>query len=98
MLRDRVRLILSYVEETQNGTIPWNHEILREAYNLSHRLPVVSSSKFSEDFYNQCNDVALMTYLGTLTKGSNTLNQFVNKFNVLYDRQGMGRRMRSLFF
>ena len=24
--------------------------------------------------------------------------QFVNKFNVLYDRQGMGRRMRGLFF
>ena len=24
--------------------------------------------------------------------------QFVNKFNVMYDRQGMGRRMRGLFF
>ena len=39
-----------------------------------------------------------MTYLGTLTKGSNDLNQFVNKFNILHDRQGMGRRMRGIFF
>jgi COP9 signalosome complex subunit 6 len=98
MLRDRVRLILDYVRDTQNGSIPWNHEILREAFNLCHRLPVLSSPKYSQEFYNQCNDVALMTYLGMLTKGSNSMNQFVNKFNVLYDRQGMGRRMRGLFF
>jgi len=98
MLRDRVRLIRDYVKDTQNKTIPWNHDILREAYNLSHRLPVVSSSMFKDEFYNQCNDVALMTYLGMLTKGSNTMNQFVSKFNLLYDRQGMGRRMRGLFY
>ncbi|XP_074594417.1 COP9 signalosome subunit 6 isoform X2 [Brevipalpus obovatus] len=97
MLRDRVKIILSFVKDTQDGNIPWNHAILREAHNLSHRLPVITSRKFTEQFYNQCNDVALMTYLGTLTKSSNTLNQFVNKFNVLYDRQGMGRRIRSLF-
>lgn len=49
-------------------------------------------------FFQQCNDVGLMAYLGTITKTCNTMNQFVNKFNVLYDRQGIGRRMRGLFF
>lgn len=49
-------------------------------------------------YFQQCNDVALMTYLGTITKGCNAINQLVNRFNVLYDRQGMGRRMRGLFF
>ncbi|XP_054160880.1 COP9 signalosome complex subunit 6-like [Oppia nitens] len=98
MLRDRVRLILDYIRDIRNESIEWNHEILRETFNLCHRLPVLTTDKFSQDFYNQCNDVALMTYLGMLTKGSNTVNQFVNKFNILYDRQGMGRRMRGLFF
>lgn len=46
----------------------------------------------------QCNDVGLMAYLGTITKTCNSMNQFINKFNVLYDRQGIGRRMRGLFF
>lgn len=45
----------------------------------------------------QSNDVGLITFLGTLTKGCNDINHFVNKFNVLYDRQGRGR-MRGLFF
>ncbi|KAF5269266.1 hypothetical protein FQR65_LT02567 [Abscondita terminalis] len=98
MLHSRVRLVLEYMKAVQAGTLPTNLEILRETYSLCHRLPVVQSLRFRQDFYNQCNDVGLMTYLGTLTKGCNDLNQFVNKFNILYDRQGMGRRMRGLFF
>uniref|UniRef100_A0A4W5K2P6 EIF3F/CSN6-like C-terminal domain-containing protein n=1 Tax=Hucho hucho TaxID=62062 RepID=A0A4W5K2P6_9TELE len=80
------------------GDVPFNHEILREANALCHRLPVLSTIKFKTDFYDQCNDVGLMAYLGTITKTCNSMNQFINKFNVLYDRQGIGRRMRGLFF
>ncbi|KAJ8913532.1 hypothetical protein NQ315_017083 [Exocentrus adspersus] len=98
MLHSRVRLVLEYMKAVQSGQLPRNHEILREAYSLCHRLPVMDGLRFRQDFYNQCNDVGLMTYLGTLTKGCNDLNQFVNKFNILYDRQGLGRRMRGIFF
>ncbi|XP_057668339.1 COP9 signalosome complex subunit 6 [Diorhabda carinulata] len=98
MLHSRVRLVLEYMKAVQNGQLPRNHEILREAYSLCNRLPVIDGARFRQDFYNQCNDVGLMTYLGTLTKGCNDLNQFVNKFNILYDRQGVGRRMRGIFF
>jgi len=97
MLHNRVKVILAYIHAAQKGEVKKNHDILREAYSLCYRLPVLSSSKFSEDYYTQCNDVCLMTYLGAMTKGSNTMNQFLNKFNVLYDK-GMGRRVRGLFF
>jgi COP9 signalosome complex subunit 6 len=100
MLRDRVRIIRDYVVDTKEGRIPWNHEILREAHNLSNRLPLVQSNTFRQEFFNQCNDVALMTYLGMITKGTQSMNQFVTKFGTLYDRQGMGRvgRMRPPFY
>ncbi|OCT59456.1 hypothetical protein XELAEV_18000878mg [Xenopus laevis] len=98
MLHSRVRLILEYVRAAEGGEVPFNHEILREASALCHCLPVLSTDKFKTDFYDQCNDVGLMSYLGTITKTCNTMNQFVNKFNILYDRQGIGRRMRGLFF
>lgn len=98
MLHSRVRLVLQYVKAVESGQLPVNHEILREAFSLSNRLPVLQSPKFKGDFYNQCNDVALMTYLGALTKCCNDINQYVNKFNVMYDRAGLGRRMRGLFF
>ncbi|UYV62007.1 COPS6 [Cordylochernes scorpioides] len=98
MLQLRVRMVLEYVKAVSQGKATPNHEVLREAYSLCHRLPVLRGPAFRNAFYTQCNDVGLMTYLGALTKSCNTTNQFVNKFNVLHDRQGMGRRMRGLFF
>lgn len=98
MLRDRVKLILEYAKDMQAGNVPWNHEILREINSLCHRLPALSSDKFEQEFFTQCNDVALMSYLGMINKGTNTMNHFVNKFNLLYDRSSLGRRMRGLFF
>ena len=52
MLASRVRLILEYVRASQRGDVPFNHEILRQINALSHRLPVLSSEKFKNEFYN----------------------------------------------
>jgi COP9 signalosome complex subunit 6 len=98
MLHSRVKLVLSYIQDVHKGTLPFNQDILREIYALSQRLPIVQNFEFREKFYTQCNEVGLIIYLGALTKGCNDVNQLVNKFNILYDRQGMGRRMRGLFF
>jgi len=98
MLASRVKLVSEYVKAVERGELPHNHEIMRQIRALSHRLPVLESGRFKPEFYTQCNDVALMTLLGTVMKSSNNLNQFVNKFNLVYQRQGMGRRMRGIFF
>jgi len=98
MLASRVKLILEYVKAVEKGEVPHNHEIMRQIRALSHRLPVLESQRFKPEFYTQCNDVALMALLGTVMKSANNLNQFVNKFNTVYQRQGMGRRMRGIFF
>ncbi|CAH2268742.1 jg23766 [Pararge aegeria aegeria] len=98
MLVSRVRAVLATVRAIRDGSLPPRPALLREAKALSNRLPLLTSQQFRTHFYNQCNDVALMTSLGTITKGCNAINQLVNRFNVLYDRQGMGRRMRGLFF
>lgn len=98
MLAGRVKLILEYVKAVEKGELPQNHEIMRQIKALSHRLPVLESERFQPEFLTQSNDVALMTLLGSVMKSANNLNQFVNKFNVVYQRPGLGRRMRGLFF
>lgn len=95
MLHSRIKLVLEYVKDVQAGKLKPNQEILREAFTLSHRLPVVQNPSFKEEFHTQSNDVGLITYLGTLTKAANDINQLVNKFNLLHDRQS--RRMRFFF-
>lgn len=52
MLHSRVKLVLEYVKAVQGGKLRVNHEILREAYSLGHRLPVLQSDRFTTDFYN----------------------------------------------
>lgn len=79
MLHSRIKLVLEYVKDVQDGKLKPNHEILREAFTLSHRLPVVQNPAFKGEFHTQSNDVGLITYLGTLTKAANDINQLVNK-------------------
>lgn len=98
MLHGRIRIIVDYIKAVEAGELPKNHEVLREAYSLCHRLPVMNTPKFREEFYSQCNDVNLITYLGAITKACNTMNQFVNKFNLVYERQSSGRRIRGVLF
>ncbi|XP_062521830.1 COP9 signalosome complex subunit 6-like [Corticium candelabrum] len=98
MLHTRVRLILDYVQAVQAGELPRNHAILREINSLCHRLPAIDTAFFKEDFFTQCNDIMLMSYLASMTKGCDIMNTFIAKLNALFDRHGMGRRMRGLFY
>uniref|UniRef100_A0A4W3GFA0 EIF3F/CSN6-like C-terminal domain-containing protein n=1 Tax=Callorhinchus milii TaxID=7868 RepID=A0A4W3GFA0_CALMI len=63
MLHSRVRVILEYVKAVESGEVPFNHEILREAYALCHRIPVLSTDKFKTDFY----DVSILVLLPSLS-------------------------------
>ncbi|KAK3726891.1 hypothetical protein QZH41_016689, partial [Actinostola sp. cb2023] len=75
MLHSRVKMILEYVNAVKKGDVPCNHEIMRDALSLCQRLPVMKTGMFKEGFYDQCNDVMLMCYLATVTKGCNSLNE-----------------------
>ncbi|XP_039264962.1 COP9 signalosome complex subunit 6-like [Styela clava] len=97
MLHTRICFLQRYIQAVKEGKLPHNHEITREAYALCHRLPVLDCDMLSKDLYDQYNDVTLMTYLGVISKGCHTMNQFISKFNVMCDRQGVGRRIRGLF-
>jgi len=99
MLASRINIILDYIRAVQKGDLAFNHDILREAKALVDRLPILSSNeRFTPEFYTQCNDVALMTLMGSIHKSCNELVQFVNKFNVVHPRQDAGRRMRGMFY
>ena len=57
MLHSRVKIVLAYVKAVENGALPANQEILREAYSLSQRLPVIQNPNFREEFYTVSTEV-----------------------------------------
>jgi len=98
MLHSRIDIIFEYVKCVKAGELPMNEEIMRNCLSLCQRLPVLSTQKFKENLFDQCNDVLLMSYLAAITKGCNVSNELISKFNLIYDRHGASRRLRGLFF
>uniref|UniRef100_A0A914WHQ3 COP9 signalosome complex subunit 6 n=2 Tax=Plectus sambesii TaxID=2011161 RepID=A0A914WHQ3_9BILA len=98
MLHGRLQLLVEYLKAVEAGTLPRNEEVFRDVATLCHRLPVMDGDRFKDEFQNQCSDIKLTAYLGSLTKICGSVNQLVGKLNVLADRQGTGgvRRGRGL--
>jgi len=86
MLNMRVKIITRFVQETKAGKIPRDEGLLRSINALCHLLPAIDTDKFKEDFLTEYNDSLLVTYLATVTKTSNAINEMIEKFNITYDR------------
>lgn len=95
LLNNRIKVILEYVKSVQASKGKKNNEILRDIQSLCNRLPVMNSPNFYREFYTLYNDVTWISYLGVITQGSNTLNQYINKFLVMYDKS-ISKRGRTI--
>lgn len=98
MLHGQVKQVLKYITAVEAGEVERNHQILRETYSLIHRLPLMNTKQFDEEFYTQCNDVNLIVYLGVITKCSDTFSKFLLKYNAMSEKKSSGRRHRGLLF
>jgi len=94
MLNQRIKILLSYLEATKAGKVPMDHGLLRRLVSLVNQLPAIDTQQFQQEFINEYNDALMVTYLASMTKGANTFNEMIDKFNVTYDR---GSRRRGFF-
>jgi len=94
MLNVRVKLLLKYLDGIRTGSIPADHGTLRRVASLCNQLPATDTAQFKQDFINEYNDALMITYLASVTKGTNGINELIDKFNVTYDKQ---TRRRGFF-
>jgi COP9 signalosome complex subunit 6 len=92
MLHLRIKIFLRFIEATESGEIPMDHDILRQLASLVQLLPCLNSPQFKESFLREYNDTLLVTYLATITKGMNLINDVIDKFNLTYEK----RRIRNI--
>eukprot|EP01111_Echinosteliopsis_oligospora_P012919 TRINITY_DN4506_c0_g1_i1.p1 TRINITY_DN4506_c0_g1~~TRINITY_DN4506_c0_g1_i1.p1 ORF type:complete len:313 (-),score=102.33 TRINITY_DN4506_c0_g1_i1:64-1002(-) len=92
MLNTRVKTLHEFLQnEGQNSQ--QNHGILRQIASLCHMLPAIDTPGFQADFLKEYNDVLLVTYLASITKGTSNINELVDKFNTAFERHSRpGRR------
>jgi COP9 signalosome complex subunit 6 len=92
LLYQRMLVLLEYVRAVKQGQLERNDDLLREIGSLCQRLPIINTDDnnnqmFREDFDIQQSDVALVALLACCTQEISTLNDYLNKFQVVHDKQ-----------
>jgi len=87
MLHIRIKLILAFIQATQKGEIPFDHSILRQMASMTRLLPATNAADFQDAYLREYIDTLMVTYLATITKGTNNTNELIEKFNITFRRQ-----------
>jgi len=93
-LNSRIKVIHQFLRDVSQNKIEADHKILRQIKGLCNRLPTMQSLDFKEDLLSEYNDALLVTYLASITKSTNLVNEVVDKFNLAFAVSG-GRRARG---
>ncbi|KAI8062850.1 COP9 signalosome subunit 6 [Gongronella butleri] len=82
MLHSRLVFLQQYLQDVKSGVVPTDHEILRQVSSICLRSPVTDQLAFDDQYSREYNDILLIGYLASLTKGINHINDLVDKFNL----------------
>lgn len=93
MLSERVEVILRYLKAVEAGSVPTDHALLRQIKSLCTQLPALDSPAFREEFLQDHANTLLVTYLGTITKGTSVISEVIDKFSTAYDKHSRRRGM-----
>jgi len=86
MLNLRIKIIRAFLEATAKGEIPRDHAMLRQVSGIVNLLPAIDTPNFKQEFLSEYNDVLLVAYLSTMTKGASIINELVDRYNTAYER------------
>lgn len=87
-LVQRLDVIVRFLAAVQAQEIQPDPRILRMVKSMAAQIPVAHQDQaFESEFISQYNDTLLTTYLATLTKAANNLNDLVDKYNIVHDRK-----------
>jgi len=91
MLYSRISIIRDYLKAVKAGELPENHEVLRQISGLTSRLPIGDDEADAGHGAKDTNDVLLIAYLASITKGCSAMNEMLGKLSVVHDKSSMRR-------
>jgi len=83
-LNTRVRVLRNFLNDVSSGKFEMDHKILRAVKGLINKLPTMDSLLFKEELLAEYNDALLVTYLATVTKSTQLVNDVLDKFNSIF--------------
>lgn len=98
MLKNRMELLVAFLEATASGAIEIDHGLLRKVAGVCARLPAMDCKEFTEAFADERQDSLVVTYLAGVTKSLCSMNEAVDMFNRSNERAATGTSKRRGVF
>ena len=80
MLKNRLTGLVEILR-SRPEQIASNPKRMRELQSMCNRIPVASSRVFTNEFYKEYSEAFLVSYMSTLTKGTNVASELVEKLD-----------------
>lgn len=96
MLQERIACLVAYVEAVCDNRVTADNDVMRQIASLCNRLPAIDGNDFSSEFNADYNDVALLSLLSSITKGTHELQRLAEVCKSL-EQQSKPTRVTSGF-
>ena len=89
ILDNKVSTIVETLRAMQDGRIPMNHALLRQAAKICQSLPPVDGLALCEGVTEEVTNSLMITYLSAATRTAGQLEKVADVYNSLYSDRGM---------
>lgn len=95
-MKARIDVVSSFLVDTANGTIPFNHSLLRQVHALVTSLgplsTLASDTNDGEDM-----DVHMLTHLALVAKTVNAVQSYTEKYRIIHESRTTPKDVRRTF-
>jgi hypothetical protein len=93
-MKDRIQLLVAFLEETQRGTVPPNYALLRDVQGLVYTLgPLAATTRQAPEL----EDALLLSHLAALAKTVAAVAAYTDKFRLVHENRPMAKETRRAF-
>lgn len=95
-MKDRVQVLVSYLEDVQTGKITANPTVLRQIQQIVVSLGPLSSLAATTNEGEE-EDVQMLAHLAIVARTVNTIQSYTEKFRVMNESRTLSKEMRRAF-
>jgi hypothetical protein len=93
-MKDRVALLVQFLQDTAQGKIAPNHSLLRDVQGLVYSLgPLATATRDCDE----SPDALLLSHLAAVAKTTSAVQAYTDKFRLVQENRAMGKEMRRAF-
>lgn len=99
-MKERIQILVDFLQKTQSGAIPPNHSLLRQVQSLLYSLGPLScnaNAGFIDNPGTIGTDEQLLTHLVLVAKTVSAVQSYTDKFRVIHESKSVSKEMRRVF-